>query len=66
MGDGTGHFECPFCNSNEIDRLYLASMRLDSCECRSCGARWDEDAQSGAFMGRADRSSVIAPRDSSG
>jgi transcription elongation factor Elf1 len=57
------HFMCPFCNSNEVDRLYLASLVLDSCACLSCGARWDEDARSGEFRGRSSRSSVMAPRD---
>jgi hypothetical protein len=56
------HFSCPFCNSHEVDRLYLASLRLDSCACLSCGARWDEDADSGAFRGRGSRSSILAPR----
>jgi transcription elongation factor Elf1 len=60
---GSEHFMCPFCNSNEVDRLYLASLGLDSCACLSCGARWDEDARSGEFRGRASRSSVLAPRD---
>ncbi len=59
----SGHFECPFCTSHEVDRLYLASLRLDSCACLSCGARWDEDAESGEFRGRAARSSILAPRD---
>ena len=45
------------------DRLYLATLRIDSCACLSCGARWDEDAESGAFRGRATRSSVLAPRE---
>jgi transposase-like protein len=58
-----GHLQCPFCNSYEIERLYLASLRLDSCQCESCGARWDEDTDSGEFRGRADRTSVLAPRD---
>ena len=58
-----GHFACPFCTSHEVDRLYLASLRLDSCACLSCGARWDEDADSGQFRGRASRSSILAPRD---
>ena len=58
-----GHFSCPFCTSHEVDRLYLASLRLDSCACLSCGARWDEDADSGQFRGRASRSSILAPRD---
>ena len=57
------HFACPFCTSHEVDRLYLASLRIDSCACLSCGARWDEDADSGAFRGRASRSSILAPRD---
>ena len=57
------HFTCPYCTSHEVDRLYLASLRLDSCACLSCGARWDEDADSGTFRGRASRSSILAPRD---
>ena len=57
------HFSCPFCNSHEIDRLYLASLRLDSCACLSCGARWDEEPESGTFRGRASRSSILAPRE---
>lgn len=61
--DHAGHFSCPFCNSHEVDRLYLASLRIDSCACLSCGARWDEDADSGQFRGRASRSSILAPRD---
>ena len=56
------HFECPFCTSHEVDRLYLATLRLDSCACLSCGARWDEDPESGEFRGRSDRSSILAPR----
>lgn len=62
MADGRGHLTCPFCNSYEVARLYLASLCLDSCACESCGARWDEDAASGEFRGRASRSSVLAPR----
>jgi transposase-like protein len=57
------HLRCPFCDAYEVDRLYLASARLDSCECRSCGARWDEDLETGAFRGRAGRASVVTPRD---
>jgi hypothetical protein len=62
-GADGAHFSCPFCNSHDIDRLYLASLRIDSCACLSCGARWDEDAASGAFRGRSARSSILAPRD---
>ncbi len=47
-----GRLQCPFCESYDIDRLYLASLRVDSCVCASCGARWDEDAATGAFRGR--------------
>lgn len=63
VANDDSHFTCPFCTSHEIDRLYLASLRLDSCACLSCGARWDEDAESGEFRGRASRSSILAPRD---
>lgn len=64
MGDDARHFQCPYCESFEVDRLYLASMNLDSCVCSACGARWDEDATSGEFRGRASQSSVMAPRES--
>ena len=60
--DDDSHFTCPFCTSHEVDRLFLASLRLDSCACLSCGARWDEDAESGEFRGRGARSSILAPR----
>ncbi len=50
--DQGGRLQCPFCDSYEIDRLYLASLRVDSCVCTSCGARWDEDAATGEFRGR--------------
>ena len=49
---GQGRLQCPYCDSYEIDRLYLASMRVDSCVCTSCGARWDEDTATGEFRGR--------------
>jgi hypothetical protein len=54
---------CPYCCSFEVDRLYLASVRLDSCRCRGCGAGWDEELDTGQFRGRADRSSALIPRD---
>jgi hypothetical protein len=38
-------------------------LRLDSCVCQTCGARWDEDAVSGAFKGRSSRTSAITPRE---
>jgi hypothetical protein len=53
---------CPYCCSYEVDRLYLASVRLDSCRCRGCGAGWDEEVATGEFRGRADRSSALIPR----
>jgi hypothetical protein len=58
-----GHLRCPFCDDYEVERLYLGSVRLDSCECRSCGARWDEEVGSGMYRGRASRSSVLSPRE---
>jgi hypothetical protein len=50
-----GRLCCPFCAAYEVDRLYLASFNLDSCECGSCGARWDQDPDTGMFRGRASR-----------
>ena len=63
MSEENGRLQCPFCGAYEVDRLYLASLRLDSCECQSCGARWDEDTGSGTYRGRASRESAITPRD---
>ena len=57
-----GHLTCPFCNSYDVTRLFLASINCDSCECCSCGARWDEEKGSGAYRGRAERASVLLPR----
>jgi hypothetical protein len=54
---------CPYCCSHEVDRLYLASVRLDSCRCRACGAAWDEEVLTGEFRGRADWSSALIPRE---
>lgn len=48
-----GRLQCPYCDAFEIDRLYLASLAVDSCICASCGARWDQDAVTGEFRGRA-------------
>jgi hypothetical protein len=64
VGGDAEHFQCPYCESFEVDRLYLASLGLDSCACLACGARWDEDAESGEFRGRGRKSSVLAPRES--
>jgi hypothetical protein len=62
VGDSQGHFSCPFCNSYDVSRLFVASLRSDTCECLTCGARWDEDASSGAYRGRGNRSSVLYPQ----
>jgi transcription elongation factor Elf1 len=64
VGESKRHLACPFCNSYDVSRLFVASLQMDSCECESCGARWDEDAVSGEYKGRANRSSVIVPRPS--
>jgi transcription elongation factor Elf1 len=63
MTADAAHFECPFCTSHDVERLYLATLRLDSCACLACGARWDEDAESGEFRGRGSKSSILAPRE---
>ena len=58
----TGHLTCPFCHSYDVARLFVGSTNVDSCECSSCGARWDEDKGSGEYKGRAQRASVLLPR----
>jgi hypothetical protein len=63
-GNGTAHLACPFCASYDVDRLFLASTRIDCCECDSCGARWDENSTTGEYLGRTDRSSVLVRRSS--
>ena len=57
-----GHLRCPFCNSYDVARMFVGSINVDSCECVSCGARWDEDKVSGEYKGRAQRASVLLPR----
>lgn len=57
------HLSCPYCSSYDVERLFVASIRMDSCHCTACGARWDEDPVTGESHGRADRSSVLMPRD---
>jgi len=52
-------FECPYCTSSHVDRLFLASLNLDTCACLACGARWDEDATTGEFRGRAASASAF-------
>jgi uncharacterized Zn finger protein len=59
---GPAHLACPFCSSYDVDRLFLASTRIDCCECESCGARWDENPTTGEYLGRAHRSSVLVRR----
>jgi hypothetical protein len=56
------HLRCPYCEAYGVQRLYLASVGLDSCECTNCAARWDEDLRTGAFRGRGSARSVVAPR----
>ncbi len=64
MDQPAGHLQCPFCEAYEVDRLYLASSRLDSCACAACGARWDEDPVSGAYRGRGFELGSVPPRPS--
>jgi hypothetical protein len=56
------HLGCPYCCAYEVDRLFLASARVDSCQCRACGARWDEELGTGEFRGRSERHSAVLPR----
>jgi len=53
--DGFGSLGCPYCGAYEVARLFLASLHLDSCCCASCGARWDQDPESGTYRGRVSR-----------
>ena len=56
-----GHLQCPYCNSYDVMRLFIATTNTDACECCTCGARWDEERGSGQYRGRANRSSVLMP-----
>ena len=56
------HLACPFCASYEVDRMFVASIPADSCQCTACGGRWDEDPFTGEYRGRAGRESVLLPR----
>ena len=60
--DSGGHLQCPFCNSYDVSRLYVASVKMDACECLTCSARWDEERGSGEYRGRGHRGSVLMPR----
>ncbi len=60
------HLRCPFCEAYEVDRLYLASVHLDSCVCSACGARWDEEPSTGDYRGRSREDSVVTPRERRG
>ncbi len=62
MAEEPAHLACPYCGAYGVARLYLGSVRVDCCECTTCGARWDEDPTSGAFLGRTGRQSVLDPR----
>jgi hypothetical protein len=63
VSDDVGHLQCPFCTGYDVSRMYLASARLDACECRSCGARWDEEPDSGTYRGLSSRTSTLTPRE---
>ena len=60
--NASGHLACPFCDSYEVERLYLASLHMDSCACSACGARWDEVKGSGLYAGHGSRATVFSRR----
>ena len=62
------HFQCPFCNSYDIDRLFVGAVNVDSCACASCGAQWDEQRGAGRnrYVARADSVLLAAEAGSSG
>jgi transposase-like protein len=55
-----GHLRCPYCGAYEVERLYLASSRVDSCTCRSCGERWDQEEATGERVESASPSPMLA------
>jgi hypothetical protein len=57
-----GHLQCPFCSGYDVDRLYLATLDVDSCVCAGCGARWDEKHETGDFVGRGVKASILTRR----
>ena len=63
VGEGADGRTCPWCGGATVDRLFVASVRLDACECQTCRARWDEDTETGVYRGRSHKASVLAPRD---
>ncbi|MGI8810006.1 MAG: hypothetical protein ACR2KK_19610 [Acidimicrobiales bacterium] len=54
-----GRLQCPFCNSYDVARMFVASLGLDSCECVSCSAGWDEERSSGRYRGRSESTSIL-------
>ncbi|MBW3555390.1 MAG: hypothetical protein KY454_00480 [Actinobacteria bacterium] len=62
MSEDPGHLQCPFCNSYDVNRLFLGGLNVDTCDCSSCGARWDQDSHSGEYRTRGRCSSVLFPR----
>ena len=59
MDGAADRLTCPYCEAYGVSRLFLATARLDSCECVECGARWDEDPFTGKVRGRGGRQSAI-------
>ena len=57
----TKHLACPFCGSYEVERLFVASIHMDSCHCSVCGSAWDEDT-GGHYRARGDGGSVLVRR----
>ncbi len=58
---GGRHLRCPYCESYDVERLYLASTRSDSCRCNGCGVSWDEERSSGDYRGRGERETALTP-----
>ena len=61
MAESAAHLACPYCGQYGALRLYLASARVDSCECTTCGARWDENPTTGEFLGRVAGQPALTP-----
>lgn len=62
MDADNNRLQCPYCESYDVGRLFLASVGVDSCECHDCGVRWDEERGSGRYRGRSRSDSVLSTR----
>ena len=61
MAERNGHLACPYCGAYDVERLFVASLRMDSCHCAGCDRRWDEEQGTGHHRQPTKRASVLIP-----